>query len=94
MSIFSALLPKRALVALAALVASVALLAASAAPASTGHDLLHGWANRDLDIGAFSSGSLLDGWANRDLDIGAFSHMLSPAESAHTPMSWRNDMPR
>jgi hypothetical protein len=40
-----------------------------------------GWANRDLDIGAFDLwsamadelGSRLDVWANRDLDIGAFS---------------------
>ncbi len=39
-------------------------------------DDLDGWANRDLDIGAFSSpdwiGSRVDGWANRDEDIGAF----------------------
>jgi hypothetical protein len=40
-------------------------------------DELDGWANRDLDIGAFSSedwiGSRVDGWANRDVDISAFN---------------------
>jgi hypothetical protein len=44
---------------------------------------LDGWANRDLDIGAFGSamtagiGTRLDGWANRDLDIGATGRTMS-----------------
>jgi hypothetical protein len=77
MNILATRLPRRALVALAALAASVALLGTSAAPASADNPFpgsrVDGWANRDLDIGAF--GSLLDGWANRDLDIGAFFGM-------------------
>jgi hypothetical protein len=43
---------------------------------TTSRTIWNGWANRDLDIGAFSSpdwiGSRVDGWANRDEDIGAF----------------------
>ena len=40
--------------------------------------ILDGWANRDVDIGAFGSamaagiGSRVDGWANRDVDISGF----------------------
>jgi hypothetical protein len=42
---------------------------------------LDGWANRDQDIGAFSSddwiGSRVDGWANRDVDISALSSSMA-----------------
>jgi hypothetical protein len=73
--------PRHFLARIAAVVTAAAAIGMFLGPAradAADHqpDDLDGWANRDLDIGAFSSpdwiGSRVDGWANRDEDIGAF----------------------
>jgi hypothetical protein len=74
--------PRHFLARIAAVVTAAAAIGMFLGPAradAADHqpDELDGWANRDLDIGAFSSddwiGSRVDGWANRDVDISAFN---------------------